>query len=362
MADGSGRLTVQERSMNFTRLAFPAVLAGAVLMNPIAHAQTPRQAVAKALRDTGKSLMQTWATDMRTIVDGKIGPERLNALVARTRQLSSDLGSLKACASNEDTDYLRTWLISFKVEQKLPIEMNYKPQCDFDRHEIVNGDVAIASFHNDIQAEDAVYSQGTAMTGFIKTNLEKWASAERAAIDASKDPNGLKQKVKDIATRYEALFDNTTCYKTADLNFKEEATKQKEAQKLPLHLTVANATCQDNHHWHVTLTVDLEERDAGWPGPFAKWSDISGTVLPKASTLTTDAKRQEYAKNLGRGGEYIRKINTVACSEEDAVVRAFKEQASTVASFFSSFNAEVSRCKEGHLNFDRVAIEFVKPK
>jgi hypothetical protein len=351
---------MQERSMNFTRLALPAALAGAVLLNQTAHAQTPIQSVAKVLRDTGKNLMQIWASDMRVIVDNKFGSDRRSALMARTTRLNNDLKSLTACASNEDTDYLRSWLVSFKAEQKLPLELNYKPQCDFDRHVIINGDVAIASFRGDLDVEDALYSQALATKDLITTGLTKWAAAERSMIDAASGSSGRTQKFNAILEGYKGSVEGLTCHpKVALDDFNSRVTET--TKPLPVHLISAQATCEKNNKWHIALEVHLDETAPGWSGNSSKWADISNTVLRKPSDLVTDQQKKDYIAKLGPGGDYVKLINKVACSEEDTVVGALKKQGESLKAAFSRFSPSFDHCKEGHVNLSSVSIELAKP-
>jgi hypothetical protein len=173
----------------------------------------------------------------------------------RTARLSADLKSLKACATNEDTDFLRTWLVSYRVEEKLPLEINYKPHCDFDSHVIVDGEVAIASFHPDLNVDDAFYSQAKAAKDLISKWMLEWAAEEKRALDDTKDPSLRAGKVVDIAKNYRSKFQSTPCYQDVTPDFFTLAGDA--ARRLPITVT-ANATCEGHRLKVITFEAKLD--------------------------------------------------------------------------------------------------------
>jgi hypothetical protein len=355
-------LAAQERSMNFTKLVFPAALAGASLINTFAHAQTPIQLVAKVQRDAGKTLMKAWAADMRQIVDRQFGEARQKALMDRTARLSVDLKSLKACATNEDTDFLRSWLVSYRAEEKLPLELNYKPRCDFDNHVIVDGEVSIASFRGDLNVDDAVYSQAKAMKDVITAGITKWAAEERAAIDAIKDRPTLTGKVADITKAYQAKFQNTPCHQGVPFDFAHLAEQEKKKQTLPIQLE-AGASCEGGRlgvRFEAQLDTKILDFKPTIDPKSTTWAATSAEIFREANSLSSDDDKKRYAAKFGSNGTYGEKLNSILCADMDAVRSGLAKKAQELKSNFS-FAVGAVNCVSGHLSVS-LRVDVVKKK
>jgi hypothetical protein len=339
----------QERSMNFTRLACLAAISSVLLASPAAHAQRD-QSYRKAIK-----LIDDWALKLTQILDNSHSVDRDNQLRGRTKELGEALKALPCDRSENHPGIFAKHM--FNAAKNLPVKLAYDPECKDDK--VVNAEITIQE-GNSLIVDDALYSQALATKDIITTGLSKWAAAERNMIDAASGSAGRTKKFNDILGGYKESVEGATCHPKVSLgDFKNLVTEN--TKSLPVHLTTANATCDKNNKWHIALEVYLDETAPGWPGTFSKWADISNTVLRKPSDLVTDQQKKDYKAKLASGGDFVRMINKVACSEEDAVVGALKKQGEPLKAAFSRFSPSFDHCKEGHVNLSSVDIELAKP-
>jgi hypothetical protein len=83
-------------------------------------------------------------------------------------------------------------------------------------------------------------------------------------------------------------------------------------------------------------------------------------MFPSVSSFTSDDDKKRYAAKFGSGGVYINRLNTVACSDLNAVQNGLAAKARDLQSVFSFRDISV-RCAGTHLSVS-VHVEPVKPK
>jgi hypothetical protein len=144
------RLAAEERSMNFTKLAFPAALVGMTLMSLSAHAKT------KATTDVIAKI-DVWAAEMKQIIDNGHGEKRRNDLSVRTEKLNAELQGL-ACTFGDRGFYEnhvdgKAKALSVKV--KATIDCNSENKIE---SKVSYTDVNVSLYEDDIAYNVAVVS------------------------------------------------------------------------------------------------------------------------------------------------------------------------------------------------------------
>jgi hypothetical protein len=90
------------------------------------------------------------------------------------------------------------------------------------------------------------------------------------------------------------------------------------------------------------------------------WAGASAPMFPSVSSFTNDDDKKRYAAKFGSGGVYINRLNTVACSDLNAVQNGLAAKARDLQSVFSFRDISV-RCAGTHLSVS-VHVEPVKSK
>jgi hypothetical protein len=339
--------------MNFTKLVFPAALAGAILMNAAAQAQST-DATQKM-----KAMIDDWAGEMKQIAGSGHGEKRRNDLKARTDKLNADVQG-KPCTFSDRGFYdnhVENAAKGMSVTVKANFECNRENKTEAKISFI---DVATSMYQDDIAYNAAIVSK-VAITKLISD----WAAEEKTAINSIKDQSARASKVTEISDTYRAKFQNVACHLNYPLGFWPAAMEA--ARPLPIKLN-ATESCEGNR-LRVTFVATLDPKAEATATLLSKptidpkdttWAGASAEMFPPAKNFTDDSSRASYASKFGSNGTYINRLNTVACSDLNAVQNGLAAKARDLQSVFSFRDISV-KCAGTHLSVS-VHVEALKKK
>ena len=323
--------------MNFTKLVFPAAMAGAILMSPSAYAQAPT--------NDGQALIDAWAADMKGIIDTGHGEARRKALSARTTRLSDDIQKLP-CGMNDIGFYEKH--LDRKAKE-LSVIVARKLDCG-SGGKFVDSNIALSDVNADLLADDVAYNLATENNSTIVNYLSGWGHDAQLAL-AIKDPAARNQRLDQIENSWKDNIEKLTCHPKVKFDFKQAAMNEKDKRALPVTQLIAAGECQGGK-WRVSLRLGPLANN---PSDFERssWTLVSKDMFPDAKSFTSDSQKQSYAAKFGSGGEYINKLNKIACSDADrtadTVRNEFKAKAQALKAVFSFTEPSLS-CTNGHLN------------
>lgn len=323
--------------MTFTRLAIPAALAGAMLTSPCAYAQAPT--------NDGQALIDAWAADMKGIIDTGHGEARRKALSARTTRLNDDLQKL-ACRINDIGFYEKH--LDRKAKE-LSVVVARKLDCD-SQNKFVDSNITLSDVNANLLADDVAYNLATESNNTIVNYLSGWGHDAQIAL-AIKDSAARSQRLDQIENSWKANIEKLTCHPKVKFDFKQAAMNEKDKRALPVTQLIAAGECQGDK-WRVSLHL---APIANNPSDFERsnWTLASKDMFPDAKSFTSDSQKQVYAAKFASGGEYINKLNKIACSDADrtadTVRNEFKAKAQALKAVFSFTEPSLS-CTNGHLN------------
>jgi hypothetical protein len=339
-------LQCRSETMNFTKLFFPAAMAGALLISPSAHAQAPT--------NEGQALIDAWAADMKGIIDTGHGEARRKALSARTTRLSGDIQKL-ACRINDNSFYEKH--LDRKAKE-LSLIVARKLDCGSDS-KFVDSSISLSDANSTLTADDAAYNAATESNNTILNYLSGWGHEAQMAL-AIKDSTARNQRLDQVENSWKGNIEKLTCHPKVKFDFKQAAMNEKDKRALPVTQLFAAGECQGDK-WRVNLHLGPIANN---PGDFERsnWTLVTKDMFPDAKSFTSDTQKQAYAAKFGAGGEYIGRLNKISCSDADrtadSVRNEFKNKAAPLKTLFS-FSDPSLTCTNGHLNA-AVRVEALK--
>jgi hypothetical protein len=323
--------------MNFTKLVFPAAMAGAILMSPSAYAQAPT--------NDGQALIDAWAADMKGIIDTGHGEARRKALSARTTRLSDDIQKLP-CGMNDIGFYEKH--LDGKAKE-LSVTIARKLDCG-SGNKLAGSSISLSDVNAGLLADDVAYNLATENNNTIVNYLSGWGHDAQIALGI-KDPAARNQRLDQIENSWKGNIEKLTCHPKVKFDFKQAAMNEKDKRALPVTQLIAAGECQGDK-WRVSLRLGPLANN---PSDFERtnWTLASKDMFPDAKSFTSDSQKQSYAAKFGSGGEYITKLNKIACSDADrtadTVRNEFKAKAQALKAVFYFSDPSLS-CTNGHLN------------
>jgi hypothetical protein len=323
--------------MNFPKLVFPAAMAGVLLMTPSAYAQ--------ASTKDGQALIDAWATDMKRIIDSDHGEARRKALSARTTKLSNDIQNL-ACNLNDVSFYEKH--LDGKAKE-LSVTVARKLDCG-SGNKLAGSSISLSDVNADLIADDATINMATESNNTILNYLSGWGHDAQLAL-AIKDSAARNQRLDQIENSWKGNIEKLTCHPKVKFDFKQAAMNEKDKRALPVAQLIAAGECQGNK-WRVSLHLGPIDNDPS-ASQRSNWTLASKDMFPDAKSFTSDSQKQIYAAKFGSGGEYIGRLNKIACSDADrtadTVRNEFKAKAQALKAVFYFTDPSLS-CTNGHLN------------
>jgi hypothetical protein len=323
--------------MNFKRLVFPAAFAGAILINPAVQAQTPTAA------QEGQALIDGWKSDMARIIETDHGASRRAALSARTAKLSDDLQKLKCF--NNDRGFFENHID--RMAKELSVIVARKLDCGAD-NKFVDSSISLSDVSATLLTDDVALNAATASNGLILNYLSSWGHDAQMAL-AIKDSTARNQKLADIENIATGNIEKLTCHPKVKFDFKQAAMDEKDRRALPVTQLFATGECQSGK-WKVVLHLGPILNNPAETNR-TNWTMVSRDIF-STNSFTSDSQKISYADKFKPGGDYINKLNSIACSDADHTVDTvrseFKRKAEGLKRQFS-FSEPMMTCTNGHL-------------
>jgi hypothetical protein len=329
--------------MNFTKLIFPAALAGAILMNAAAQAQST---------DATKKLqgvIDAWADNIKQIVDTGHGEKRRNELKVRTDQLNADVQGMP-CTFSDRGSYENRVENAGKARS-----ITVKATFDCNRDNKTESKISFIDVATSLYEDDIAYNLAVVSNASITKWISDWASEEKKAIDETSDLGARAGKVTEIASAYRAKFQNTRCHPAIALNISNLTEDARKSRALPIQLDTS-VSCKDYRldvaTFSATLNIKAENDNAKRKPTFGAddftWNRAaSGDMFPTADKLATNADRATYAAKFGPHGTFHDVLNTIRCTDYSAVTSGFPAKVRGLQSAVKFSELKVSCAPDG---------------
>jgi len=342
--------------MNFTKLVFLAAMAGTILMNPAAHAQT------KATTDV-LAKINVWAAEMKQIADNGHGEKRRNDLRARTEKLNAELQG-QACTFSD-----RGLYENHAESQGKAVSVKVKANIDCNREDKIESKVSFTDVNVNLYEDDIAYNLAVVSNAGIKKWISDWASEEKKAVDETSDLGARAGRVTELSNAYKAKFQNTRCHPAIALDFSSLTEEARRSRTLPIQMETS-VSCKDFRldvtTFRATLNIKAENDNAKVKPTFSpndfSWDHASKDMFPTVDKLATNADRTTYAARFGSHGTFHDLLNQIRCSDVSAVKSGFPDKARGLQSAIAFSDLRVSCAQDGAHLVVSVRVEAVKAK
>jgi len=217
-------------------------------------------------------------------------------------------------------------------------------------NKFADSNISLSDANPALIVDDATYNAATESNSTIINYLSGWGHDVQMAL-ATKDSAARNQKLDQAETSWKGNIEKLTCHPKVKFDFKQAAMNEKDKRALPVAQLFAAGECQGDK-WRVNLHLGPIANN---PSDFERsnWTMVSKDMFPDAKSFTSDSQKQTYAAKFGAGGEYIGKLNKIACSDADhtadTVKNEFKNKVGPLKTLFF-FSDPSLTCTNGHLN------------
>jgi hypothetical protein len=233
--------------------------------------------------------------------------------------------------------------------KELSVTIARKLDCG-SGNKLAGSSISLSDVNAGLLADDVAYNLATENNNTIVNYLSGWGHDAQIALGI-KDPAARNQRLDQIENSWKGNIEKLTCHPKVKFDFKQAAMNEKDKRALPVTQLIAAGECQGDK-WRVSLRLGPLANN---PSDFERtnWTLASKDMFPDAKSFTSDSQKQSYAAKFGSGGEYITKLNKIACSDADrtadTVRNEFKAKAQALKAVFYFSDPSLS-CTNGHLN------------